>query len=170
MNKKGASLSQMYPAVLAIIMVGIALGIGIYILSETSNAISNVALTVTNESGINATGGASLSHASDCGADNFVVTSVNNHSDVITSTYYTVDADLGTITNTSSDYQSTLWNVSYTYDGATDLSTTSYCGVLDTTGTGIGGFASWVAVIVVVLAAAVVLGIVINSFGRRNAV
>ena len=38
---------------------------------------------------------------------------------------------------------------------------------INTTITGLGGLASWIAVIVVVIAAAIVLGIVISSFGGR---
>ncbi len=38
---------------------------------------------------------------------------------------------------------------------------------INTTVTGLGGLADWIAVIVVVIAAAIVLGIVISSFGGR---
>jgi len=83
-NKKGLSLGDMYPAVLTIVLIGIVLGIGIYVLTQVE---------------ANVTGGSAA---------------------------------------------------------------------INTTSTGLAGLASWIAVIVVVIAAAVVLGIVISSFGSRS--
>ena len=83
-NKKGLSLGDMYPAVLTIVLIGIVLGIGLYVLTQVE----------------------------------------------------------GNITGGSSEINTTI--------------------------TGLGGLASWIAVIVVVIAAAVVLGIVISSFGSRT--
>lgn len=160
----------MYPAVLTIVLIGIILGIGIFVLMQTSKAVSSTTLTVTNESGINFTSGDTLSKASDCGANNFVITSVNNQTNVIPSTFYYVDKDTGVVSNLTADIGYNVLNVSYTYSGTTDLSSTGYCEVLETTSSGVGGLASWIAVIVVVLAAAIVLGIVLSSFGREGSV
>ena len=85
-NKKGLTLGDMYPAVLTIVLVGIILGIGLYVLAQVEANIAG---------------------------------------------------------------------------GSTEINTTI---------TGLGGMASWIAVIVVVIAAAVVLGIVISSFGKNTAV
>jgi len=41
-------------------------------------------------------------------------------------------------------------------------------GAINDTITGVAGFADWIAVIVVVIAAAIVLGIVLKSFGGRG--
>jgi len=84
MKKKGLSLGDLYPAVLAIVLVGIALGIGLYVLNQVEANIAG---------------------------------------------------------------------------GSTPVNTTI---------TGLGTLASWIAVIVVVIAAAVVLGVVINAFGRTR--
>jgi len=83
-DKKGISLGDLYPAVLTIVLIGIILGIGLYVLNQVE---------------ANITGGSSY---------------------------------------------------------------------INTTVTGLGGLASWIAVIVVVIAAAVILGIVISSFGTRG--
>jgi len=83
LSKKGMSLGDMYPAVLTIVLIGIVLGIGLYVLAEVES---------------NMTGGSTA---------------------------------------------------------------------INTTVTGLGGLADWIAVIVVVIAAAIVLGIVISSFGGR---
>jgi len=83
-DKKGISLGDLYPAVLTIVLIGIILGIGLYVLNQVE---------------ANITGGSAY---------------------------------------------------------------------INTTVTGLGGLASWIAVIVVVIAAAVILGIVISSFGSRS--
>ena len=85
-DKKGLTLGDLYPAVLTIVLIGIVLGIGLYVLSQ-------VELNV---------GGGEASTA------------------------------------------------------------------INTTITGLGGLASWIAIIVVVLAAAIVLGVVLSSFGGRS--
>ena len=80
-DKKGLALGDLYSAVLTIVLVGIVLGVGLYVLNRVE---------------ANITGGSAQ---------------------------------------------------------------------INTTITGLGGLASWIAVIVVVIAASVVLGIVISSFG-----
>lgn len=80
-DKRGLGLGDLYPAVLAIVLIGIVLGIGLYVLAQVESKI---------------TGGSAQ---------------------------------------------------------------------INTTITGLGGLASWIGVIVVVIAAAVVLGIVVGSFG-----
>jgi len=86
-NKKGMTLGDMYPAVLTIVLVGIVLGVGLYVLAEFSTQVA-----------------------------------------------------------TSEDAQTA---VNDTIDG-------------------LGDFATWIAIIVVVIAAAIVLGVVLSSFGRAS--
>ena len=152
MNKKGFALESMYPAVLTIVLIGIVLGVGIYVLEETSDAMSNTQISITNESITFANGSTNSAHFGDCGADNFlqvgVATNATADAAIIDSGNYTFNS-LGTLTSTAaSEYAGLITlNISYTYDGG-DTSTTGYCGVLETSSTGIGGFASWIAVIV----------------------
>jgi len=87
MKKKGMSIGDMYPAVLTIVLVGIVLGVGLYVLSTFSTQIG-----------------------SDATAQ----------------------------------------------------------GAVNTTITGLATFADWIAIIVVVIAAAIVLGVVLTSFGQRG--
>ena len=84
-DKKGLSLGDLYPAVLTIVLIGIILGIGLYILASVETNVGGTASTAIN-----------------------------------------------------------------------------------TTITGLATFADWIAIIVVVLAAAVVLGVVLSSFGGRS--
>ena len=85
-DKRGLSLGDMYPAALTIVLVGIVLGVGLYVLAQVEANITG---------------------------------------------------------------------------GSTQINTTI---------TGLGGLASWIAVIVVVIAASIVLGIVISSFGKNRGV
>jgi type II secretory pathway component PulF len=89
-DKKGMGLGDMYPAVLTIVLIGIVLGIGMYVLVQVSDKIASGSPTAAAN--------------------------------------------------------------------------------VNTTITGLGGMATWIAVIVVVIAAAVVLGIVISSFGKTRGV
>jgi len=84
-DKKALSLGDMYPAVLTIVLVGIVLGVGLYVLTTFSEQVSGTANTAIN-----------------------------------------------------------------------------------TTITGLATFADWIAIIVVVIAAAIVLGVVLSSFGGRT--
>jgi type II secretory pathway component PulF len=86
LKKKGMSIGDMYPAVLTIVLVGIVLGVGLYVLSTFATQISS---------------------------DTTAQTAVN------------------------------------------------------TTIAGLADFADWIAIIVVVIAAAIVLGVVLSSFGQR---
>ncbi len=87
MKKKGMSIGDMYPAVLTIVLVGIVLGVGLYVLSTFATQIAS---------------------------DTTAQTAVN------------------------------------------------------TTIAGLATFADWIAIIVVVVAAAIVLGVVLSSFGTRG--
>jgi type II secretory pathway component PulF len=89
-DKRGMSLGDMYPAVLTIVLIGIILGIGLYVLVQVSDKL--------------AAGSPSAAQS------------------------------------------------------------------VNTTITGLAGMSTWIAVIVVVIAAAVVLGIVISSFGKTKGV
>ena len=87
-DKRGMGLGDMYPAVLTIVLVGIVLGIGLFVLAEVTNEVS--------------------------------------------------DADAQIAINETID--------------------------------GLAGFSGWIAVIVVVIAAAIVLGIVLRSFGTTRGI
>ncbi len=83
-DKRGMGLGEMYPAVLTIVLIGIVLGIGLYVLSKVEGNITN--------------------------------------------------------------------------EAAGDAVNTTIAGLDD--------FADWIAIIVVVMAAAIILGVVMSSFGR----
>jgi len=177
MNKKGVSIGDLYPVVLTILLVGIVLGVGMFVILETSDAVVTTTQTVTNESVAAVTeAGVYVATSTYCGFHDFAVTSVINHTDVTLkeTANYSYDADTGRIWyeggQLSDGVNNTDWNVTYTYTGQTTAAGTGACAAMLTTNTGVGGLADWIAVIVVVLAAAIVLGIVISSFGKNQAV
>ena len=168
-GKKAVSMGSMYPAVLTIVVVGIVLGIGLLILAQTQTA-TTFQKTVVNESVTPTDSGTAVATATDCAFNTFAVTQALNATTytVIGAGNYSVEASTGKIINLTSEYVDSAWNVTYTYysgeDG--DASSDNYCDAFSNTITGTAGLASWIAVIVVVLAAAIVLGIVLGSFGR----
>ena len=172
-NKKGMTLNSIYPAVLTIVLIGIVLGIGIYILAELR---TNVATTQTgsdvnvNVSSTEPTNTTTLSDASKDGYTLLTV-SVYNHTGVlaIPASNYTFNSS-GTITwvpELTIAAGERFLNISstYTYDEVNSPEET-----INDTVDGLADFAGWIAVIVVVIAAAIVLGIVLSSFGRRPGV
>lgn len=173
------TLNGLYAATLLLITVGIAIGIGIFILNATADATSTTPYTIVNESrlasNIDDANGVTLTGGSVCGSHDFVINTVINGSNlthVIDAPNYTVDSSSGRFSNLTGDGMNegaTLgWNITYSYIGSSSNDSTSSCRALITTSEGVGGFASWIAVIVVVLAAAIVLGIVINSFTKNG--
>lgn len=166
-TKKGMSLEDMYPAVLTITLIGLMLGVGIYVLTQFHDQV--LFSYSGSQNAINTSAGTTT--LTDASLSSFNLTSVTavvytNGTTVGTNYTYT---NAGVITwgaNIVAD-QSSKVNVSYTYkyDAANSPGL-----ALTTTITGIGGFANWVAIIVVVIAAAIVLGVVLSSFGRRSAI
>lgn len=158
----------MYPAILMIVMIGIILGIGLYTLSQTADAVASEAITITDEV-IACTNDTSVATADDCSARTFVATHLWNLSDqVVPTTNYTLST-AGVLTMDDSAFEGiATCNLTYTYVGTTRTASTDSCESLSTTSTGLSGVADWIAVIVIVLAAAVVLGIVISSFGKES--
>ena len=162
-KKKGMSVGDMYPAVLTIILVGIVLGVGLYVLATFHD---QVATTYTGtQNGVNtSTGTTTLTDASKTNFNMSALTVVFTNGSSVTNFTYTGAGVITWGANIASD-QTSLVNTSYTYIyDATDSAEEA----VSTTITGLATFADWIAIIVVVIAAAIVLGIVLTSFGRRR--
>jgi len=166
-DKKGMSIGDMYPAVLIVIMVGLVLGVGLYVLATFHDQIATSQTGSQNE--INTSAGTTT--MTDSSLTEFNVSSITaiNASNGGSQTNFTFTG-AGVITwgtdliAMAQSGQSTL-NITYTYiydatDSPEEATTTTI--------TGIATFADWIAIIVVVIAAAIVLGIVLTSFGRRR--
>jgi len=170
-DKKGMTLGDIYPAVLTLVLIGIVLGLGLYIQSAVSASVAtNYAGSDLNANTNGTTGTPYTTTLSDSTKTGYELASVTVISatcaGAITNFTYTT---AGVITWGNSLYG----NVNYTAN-ITSVYTYSYPGsaeaVLNTSVTGLGDFADWIAIIVVIIAAAVVLGIVLSSFRRRPGV
>ena len=165
-QKKGMSIGDMYPAVLTIVLIGIVLGIGLYVLSTFHDTITPA--TAGSQDGINSsTGSTTLTDSTLAQFDVSALVAINGTGGGTLTNYTFTSAGVITwgadIVAANTD---TKINTTYTYtydatDGAAEAVTTTI--------SGLATFADWIAIIVVVIAAAIVLGVVLTSFGRgRN--
>jgi len=167
-KKKGMSIGDLYPAVLTVLLIGLMLGIGLFVLSTLHRSIS-VDLTTTEGDTNVSTGTSTLTAAS--GAQFYldsVTTIVYNNGTTIGTNYTTTTAGVITwgadiVAEALSSDQNVNATFVYNYD-ATGMPETA---VTSTIG-GIDDFAGWIAIIVVVIAAAVVIGIVLSGFGAKR--
>lgn len=159
------SIGDMYPAVLTILMIGIVLGVGLFILSTFHDTIATV-YTGAQDSINTSTGTTTLTDAALTNFNMSVLAVINDTGGgTLTNFTYT---GAGVITWGADIVAAgdALVNTTYTYIYD---ATSSPEEALTTTISGIATFADWIAIIVVVIAAAIVLGIVLTSFGgRRN--
>jgi len=169
MNKKGLELNSLLPIVTLLVLVGILLGIGLFTMSEVHRQISVdysgvEGLLEANDSTLTST----LANAS---LTNFYlvpnsISIINNTGNTAVTNYTVTTAgvitwgdDLVLVANV------TAYNATFTFNyDKTDTPEAS----LTTSITGLGGLSSWIAIIVVVMAAAIILGLVISSFGKQS--
>ena len=164
-DKKGMSIGDMYPAVLTIILVGMVLGVGLYVLATFHTQIGTDqagAQTLINTSA----GTTTLTESTATNYELKSMVAINSTLGATVTNYTFTSA--GVITwgsNLVADAGTETINVTtvYIYDRADSPEETT-----TTVITGIATFADWIAIIVVVTAAAIVLGIVLTSFGRRR--
>ena len=152
-------IKDMYKAVLILTLVAILVGVGLTVLSNVATSVKTSG-SILDESLVVASGAATT------GNDEITLTTViienGTSANVIisgnesTDTRVNISADTGTVTTSINDG---TYNVSYTY-----LVDTIASARVDTSVNSIGAFATWFAVIVVVIAAGVIIGIVIKSF------
>lgn len=162
-DKKGMSLGDMYPAVLTLVLVGMVLGVGLYVLSTLGTSIA----TDYSGSQVSVNTSTGTTTLTDASLTNFLLLtdSVTIANGTAFTNYTSTSAGVFTWGADIIADQSGLYNITYTYNyDATDSPEEA----VSTTITGLATFADWVAIIVVVIAAAIVLGVVLTSFGRRR--
>jgi len=165
-DKKGMSIGDLYPTVLVVMLVGIMLGIGLFILSTLHTSIA------TDYDGTQVNFNTSTGTT--------VLTDASKTEFAIIDTPVLINATTGTaFTNFTCTAAGTCtWGADIITAGAADLFNISYTYNYDvanspeesvtTTVAGVATFADWIAIIVVVIAAAIVLGVVLSSFGRKR--
>ena len=158
------SIGDLYPAVLTVLLIGLMLGIGLFVLSTLHRSIS-VDLSGTQVE----TNTSAASTLNDSTLTAFYLESVDtvifqNGSTAGTNYTYTNPGIITWGTDMIAE-QTSLVNITYTYNyDATGMPETAVTSSI----AGIDDFAGWIAIIVVVIAAAVVLGVVLSGFGAKR--
>jgi len=176
-DKRGLTLGDAYPAVLAIVLIGLVLGIGIYVLGTFREEVATEYTGSDNSINVSATATANTTTLSDATKDDYRLLSidsvVNGSGTTIPSGFYN-STIAGVITwnetivsNGTPYYFSPNADVNISSTYIYDASNSPEEAINDSL-EGLAGFADWIAIIVVVIAAAIVLGIVLSSFGRRT--
>ena len=167
-NKKGMSIGDMYPAVLTLVLVGLVLGVGLFVMSTFHDSIS----TDYSGSQVNFNTSTGTTTLADATKTEFALDSATTPvlinattGTAFTNFTYTTAGVMTWGADIMTAGASDLFNITYTYNYD---STDSPEEAVTTTISGLATFADWIAIIVVVIAAAIVLGIVISSFGRKQ--
>jgi len=174
MNKKG-NINQLFPAVLALILVGALLFVGILVMSNFQDTTYlNTAMQSANETlGGASTAGVTLAvghnaRAGVCGA----VTGILNGTTGSVAIPISNITQVGCVVHNSTDWLA-KWgvqgaNVRYTYPYTYDAATVT-TNAIGSVNTSIGTLATtWLPIIVVVIAAGIVLGILLGAFGGKR--
>jgi len=169
-------LGDLYPAILTILLVGIILGLGVFILAEMQDKFDTAATGTDTLVSVNGTLGNNtftLSDASKSGYELSAVTIINGTTanSVATSGHYNFSsagvitwegALVGPTGGTGADFANI--SSSYSWDA------TEAPRAVTLVETGMGDFADWIPIIILVIAAGLVIGIVIRSFSREPGV
>lgn len=174
-DKKGMSLGDLYPAILTIGIVAILIAVVMIILVDFGTNVaesSPVAGSVTNETYTTPFSATAISlqlaaEISNCSAHNFAIQFVENATDnnLINDANYTLNADTGVVTNTTGEFVTGDWLITYTWNYGGDA-----CVVTEDIVDDLSDFIPWIGVILLIIAAAIVLGILIRNLGRGSRV
>jgi len=169
-KKKGLTINDMYPVILTIFMIGMVLGIGLYAMVLMRRSIQSENSGLLNA--INASASSRTTTVNGSLASLYIdpdSVTVTNELNSTAYTNYTLQPETGVFVwggNIGDGKSTDNINLTYTYyydiDNPEKAITTAVDGTDD--------FADWIAIIVVVLAAAIILGIVMRSFGRKPGV
>ena len=151
---------------IALVVVGLVLGLGFMVLDELGTAIDLDTYTVGNES-INPTivgGGLLANHYNNTNCwDNLAITSVENitSGDIITSANYSWSTDgyLWNLTGSETLYNGVsyeMWIVNYTYES----SNSQACLGIEGSVTAVNKIPGWLAIIVIMIIVGILLGII----------
>jgi len=162
-QKKGIQLSQAFGAVLTLVLVSVLVIIAVVIFVNLSTSFTGTTtgLSVVNESLTPTDAGVAVSTASLCGFEKLAVSNIVNGSTatVINSGNYTVDATAGTITNLTSEFSTTAWNVTYTYAWGSTACTSS-----DNMITEFGNYTRLIGLVGTIIFLGLVIGVLVASF------
>jgi len=167
-DKRGLGIGDLYPIILIIATVAILLGILLLVFVEWTNVTNTNTQTVFNETLIDVGElGEVVTNSSRCGFNDFEVLYAQNGSGATTlipTTNYTISSTTGTVYSVvAGTFNGTNWNVTYTYSYGKDD-----CEAIESITSDFVDFVPWIGIILLVVAAAIVLGVVISSFRNRR--
>jgi len=162
-------LKDLTAVVVTILLVGMLLGLGIYVLMEFRSSVATDQTGSDVNQPANTTAGYNTVTLSDSTKTHYSLSGITVVNASNGASFTNVTYTSGGVVTFGSDItaQNTLVNITSTYIYDVPGSTEAAVG---TTVTGVSDFADWIAVIVVVIAAAIVLGIVLRSFGGSRGV
>lgn len=169
-SSKQAQVQTITPAVLALTLAAVVLVFGIIITQELrdvdmlkySTTVGNETLTTVSNLSVE-----TVAYSTTPGFSNFAVIIMTNATDgvVIQSGNYTINAAAGTViatvAGTLTTFNNTNWNVTYSYDSATD----AYIGA-NATVIGFATFGDFWEIIVLAIVISVVIGLLLIVFGQ----
>ena len=167
------TLGDIYPAILALVLIGIVLGIGLFIMGEIREQVGE-STAFQNQTLVNGTASdwTNTTTLANAGLDDYellsVVSVVNATGAGAITNYTWTSAGIITWGNDVADASTGALGatVNITTTQVYDRADSPQESINDTL-EGISTFANWIAILVVVIAAAVVLGVVLSSFGGR---
>lgn len=168
-------LGDLYPIVVTVVLIGVVLGLGLYILTEFRGKVATEYAGEDNDIYVNATEGnfTTLSDSTKTGyyLRSVVVINATVANDIVSSHYAIVSPTAGTINWTNADWgdgegtQAVNISSVYIWDAA-ESPEAAVSGVKQ----GTDDFADWMAIIMIVIAAGIVLGLVVRSFAKEPGV
>jgi len=158
-DKKGLGIGDIYPIVLTIALVAILITVVIYILSsmQTQPGFTSYMTTVNETGWANGTT-YQVQAASACGFNNPALIVAYNGSLGPVIPNVSINS-AGYVTNTTITKWALL-NLSYSYYAGN-----ASCNALSAINTNFSNFVPWIGIILLIVAAAIVLGILIRSLG-----
>ena len=167
-DKKGMGIGDIYPIVLTIALVGILIAVVMLVLGEFGETFANRERTVANESGwLNSTPyTVGHSNSTTCEGNAYAIATIWNNTEnngtIIGASGYSLSPSDGILYNASGIYPG-LINFSYSY-----LHGGKACDATRNVSDDFTEFIPWIGVILLIVAAAIVLGILMKSFGGQG--
>ena len=162
-DKRGMGIADLYPVMLTICLVAILIAIVLFILDEFGQQMPLREVVVANESitAFHGTVNQTLAGVDECGFGTVTPADVVIYNETVNvpidATNYTVYPD-GNIINLTEDISMYAWRVSYDFDWRGTA-----CEATEDISQDISDFIPWIGIILLVIAAAIVLGILIRN-------
>lgn len=171
MRKKGQiSTSMLVPGIMALVVAGFLLVMGLIMLDELLTDVADDAATTVNETITTIIeAGEYVADRGYCGFNNFAVSQAINESSgtfISSGNYTTGNGRQGIIYFTGDDptFNNTNWNITYTYTyGGTEA-----CLGANATIEGMGKFGDYIDLLVLGIVISIILGLILWGFARKT--